>query len=213
MHVVISLLLQSTKLWWYLLLSFSMLLHGVIMTSYWWQRYAECLVTTLCSNRTVHRHTTPHTCNSWTAASRTPNFLAPNLWPPNNPDLSPVDYEIWGAMQNRVYRRQIHSVDELKRRLIDVWCCLNSQFLTRLFTCREEDIERVFTLKDDISSTACELTMLILSISVVRYWQNTATYLSNFNLLLTLLLTLWRHFWRHRKSPLLSLLPLRHRGP
>jgi len=27
-------------------------------------------------------------------------------------------------MQRRVYRRQIHSVDELKRRLIDVWCRL-----------------------------------------------------------------------------------------
>jgi len=27
-------------------------------------------------------------------------------------------------MQPRVYHRQIHSVDELKRRLIDVWCGL-----------------------------------------------------------------------------------------
>ena len=49
-----------------------------------------------------------------------PNFLAPNLWPPNSPDLSPVDYEIWAVMQHRVYHRQIH-VDELKRRLTDVW--------------------------------------------------------------------------------------------
>ena len=32
-----------------------MLLHDVIMTQYCCQRYAECLVTTLCSNRTVHR--------------------------------------------------------------------------------------------------------------------------------------------------------------
>jgi len=52
----------------------------------------------------------------------TPNFIAPNLWPPNSPDLSPVDYEIWAVMQHSVYDRQIHSVDELKRRLIDVWC-------------------------------------------------------------------------------------------
>jgi len=52
----------------------------------------------------------------------TPNFLVLNLWPPNSPDLSPVDYEIWAIMQHRVYHRQIHSVDELKRRLI--WCGL-----------------------------------------------------------------------------------------
>ena len=31
-----------------------------------------------------------------------PNFLAPNLWSPNCPDLSPVDYEIWAVMQHRV---------------------------------------------------------------------------------------------------------------
>jgi len=43
---------------------------------------------------------------------------------------------------------------------------LNSRFLTRLLTSGEEDIEHVSMLKEDISSTACELTMLILSTSV-----------------------------------------------
>jgi len=53
-----------------------------------------------------------------------PHFLVPNLWPPNSPDLSPVDYKIWAVMQHRVYRRQIHSVDELKWWLINIWCGL-----------------------------------------------------------------------------------------
>jgi len=70
MHAVISLLLQSRKFWWYLLLTSLLLLHDVIMTSYCCQRYAECLATTLCSSRTVHRHTAPSTRNIWTAASR-----------------------------------------------------------------------------------------------------------------------------------------------
>ena len=43
---------------------------------------------------------------------------------------------------------------------------LNSWFLTRLLTSGEEDIEHVSMLKEDISSTACELTMLTLSVSV-----------------------------------------------
>jgi len=34
----------------------------------------------------------------------TPNFLATNLWPPNSPNHSPVDYEIWAVMQHRVYQ-------------------------------------------------------------------------------------------------------------
>jgi len=43
---------------------------------------------------------------------------------------------------------------------------LNSRFLMRLLTNGEEDTERVSMLKEGILSTACELTMLILSISV-----------------------------------------------
>jgi len=31
-----------------------------------------------------------------------PAFISPDLWPPNSPDLNPVDYKIWGAMQDRV---------------------------------------------------------------------------------------------------------------
>jgi len=43
---------------------------------------------------------------------------------------------------------------------------LNSRFLTRLLTLGEEDIKRVYMLKESISCTACGLTMLILSKSV-----------------------------------------------
>jgi len=43
---------------------------------------------------------------------------------------------------------------------------LYSRFLKRLVTSGEEDIERMSALEEDIWSAACELTMLILSISV-----------------------------------------------
>jgi len=71
----------------------------------------------------VHWHTAPCMCKSLTAASINAK-LASRLWPPNSPHLSHVDYEILAVMQHRVYHRQIHRVDELKRRLIDVWCGL-----------------------------------------------------------------------------------------
>jgi len=52
-------------------------------------------------------------------------FIGPDLWPPNSPDLNPVlDYKVWGVMQQRVYECCMNSVDELKQRLIGVW---NSQ--------------------------------------------------------------------------------------
>jgi len=119
-------------------------------------------------SQTVHQHTTPCTVQQLNLLQRleTPNFLAPNLRPPNSPDLCPVDYEIWAVMQHRVDHRQIHSVDKLKRRLIDVWRSPDGRLLTKLLTSGEEDIKHVSMLKDDTLSTACELTMLILSISV-----------------------------------------------
>jgi len=51
----------------------------------------------------------------------TPDFIGPDLWPPNSPDLNPVDYKIWDVMQQRVNQSRINNVDELKQRLHDVW--------------------------------------------------------------------------------------------
>jgi len=31
----------------------------------------------------------------------TPEFIPPNLWPPNSPNLYPVDYKIWGILQEQ----------------------------------------------------------------------------------------------------------------
>ena len=51
----------------------------------------------------------------------TPEFISPDLWPPNSPDLNPVDYKIWGCVQEHVYQKLIHDVDQLKQRLVEVW--------------------------------------------------------------------------------------------
>ena len=34
----------------------------------------------------------------------TSQFIWPDLWPPNSPDLNPVNYRIWGWMQECVYK-------------------------------------------------------------------------------------------------------------
>jgi len=36
----------------------------------------------------------------------TPDFITPDLWPPNSPDLNPMDYKICGV-QERVYRKSV----------------------------------------------------------------------------------------------------------
>ena len=43
-----------------------------------------------------------------------PEFISPDLWPPNSPDLNPVDYKIRGCVQERVYQKPMCDVDQLK---------------------------------------------------------------------------------------------------
>ena len=30
------------------------------------------------------------------------SFIEPQMWPPNSPDLNPVDYAVWGALQQQI---------------------------------------------------------------------------------------------------------------
>ena len=79
----------------------------------------------------------------------TSDFISPDLWPPNSPDLNPVDYEIWAVMQRRVYQRIIHTIDELKQRLIEVCAALNSRLSTWLLISGAKDLELVFVRRED----------------------------------------------------------------
>ena len=36
----------------------------------------------------------------------TPAFISPDLWPPNSPDLNPVNYNICVLMKDRVYQKK-----------------------------------------------------------------------------------------------------------
>jgi len=40
----------------------------------------------------------------------TTDFISPEQWPPNSPDLNPVDYKLWAIMQQRVYQTKIRKI-------------------------------------------------------------------------------------------------------
>ena len=75
----------------------------------------------------------------------TPQFISPDLWPPNSPDLNPVDYRVWGWMQERVYKTPVRDTNDLKQRLIDTWASIPQsvvdeavdQWRTRLCACEK----------------------------------------------------------------------------
>jgi len=51
----------------------------------------------------------------------TPDFFSLTLWPPNSPDLSPVDYKVWSTVQEKVYKERIKDVDELRSSILAAW--------------------------------------------------------------------------------------------
>ena len=51
----------------------------------------------------------------------TPDFMSSSLWPPNSPDLNPVDYKVWGIMQERIYKTRVKDVEELWQRILLEW--------------------------------------------------------------------------------------------
>ena len=51
----------------------------------------------------------------------TPEFISLDLWPLNSPDLNPVDYKIWGCVQECVYQKPIRDMDQPKQCLVKVW--------------------------------------------------------------------------------------------
>jgi len=57
------------------------------------------------------------------------DFIAPDLWPSNSPNLNPVDYRLWAVLQERVYQQPVQDVDELKRRLIDCWSSIQQAII------------------------------------------------------------------------------------
>lgn len=61
--------------------------------------------------------------------SNVPEFIEPHNWPPNSPDLNPVDYSIWGALQQRVYRERIVNVEHLKRVIIRCWTEISQELI------------------------------------------------------------------------------------
>jgi len=45
-----------------------------------------------------------------------PDFIAKDQWPPNSPDLNPLDYHVWGAMLKTYHKRhpKLKTIAELK---------------------------------------------------------------------------------------------------
>ena len=52
------------------------------------------------------------------------------MWPPNSPDLNPVDYCVWSALERNVYRgRRFENTIELKEAILQEWKALTQALI------------------------------------------------------------------------------------
>ena len=64
-------------------------------------------------------------------------------WPPRSPDLTVPDFFLWGSLKDRVFRRRIMTIQELKQAIVDEVAAIDealrrrvySNFQTRLQQC------------------------------------------------------------------------------
>jgi len=56
-------------------------------------------------------------------AAHCPDFINKDAWPPNSPDLNPLDYHVWGWMLDKSNRLnpQPKNIPELKTALLVIW--------------------------------------------------------------------------------------------
>jgi len=54
-------------------------------------------------------------CETMQLLTPTLDFIAPALWTAKSPDLNPVDYKIWGKLQEHVYRSRIVTLTRWSR--------------------------------------------------------------------------------------------------
>ena len=57
-------------------------------------------------------------------------LLPPEKWPPNSPDLNPMDYAIWSILETEVYKVKIRDLDHLEDRLGEAWAALPQEHVT-----------------------------------------------------------------------------------
>ena len=103
----------------------------------------------------------------------TPALISPDLWPPNSPDLNPINYKICGVMQDRVHQKK-------KWRTWTSWesdwlrsgpdC--SRTWLTMPSTSGADACVPAFGLEEDILSICCDWLHYLPRIWFVKFVEN-----------------------------------------
>jgi len=61
----------------------------------------------------------------------------PTLWPPRSPDITPLDFILWGYVKDKVFSTPVPDITNLKARITDAFAAMTEDMLEN--TWREID--------------------------------------------------------------------------
>ena len=60
-----------------------------------------------------------------------PGYLTKDEWPSNSPDLNPLDFSVWGYLEEKLKVKKITTLKKLQQELVKIWDDLDQNYLRR----------------------------------------------------------------------------------
>jgi len=91
-------------------------------------------------------------------AAHSPDFINTDAWPPNSPDLNPLDYHVWGWMLDKFNRLnpQPKNIPELKTALLMIWDELTREAIRKSIVSFRKRLRVCINAKADTLNTNCK---------------------------------------------------------
>ena len=87
-----------------------------------------------------------HTAASTTRWLQQHGVRVVERWPGNSPDLNPIE-NLWGWMKRKIYERDVHTVEQLKRAIQQVWDEVPDHILSKLMCSMAKRLQRVVDMQ------------------------------------------------------------------
>lgn len=71
-------------------------------------------------------------------------------WPPRSPDLTPLDFYLWGKLKENVYRTRPNNVEELKRRITEECELISHQELAKVMNHCQRRLEKCIQVEGGV---------------------------------------------------------------
>ena len=82
-----------------------------------------------------------------------------SLWPPSSPDLNPLDYAIWGVLENKTNVTSHRNIGSLKNAIEEEWNKMSEEFISKAYNSFRR---RVHTMIAKMAVILSKFTVLYL---------------------------------------------------